>query len=328
MPPKRKAGGSRGRGNKKAAVSRSKDQALPEDASKHVDVRVLVPTSVEYDAEEVKKATEVTELSDEQPSDMACERVIAITGTADRVSRAIGHIAGTRVQLLVSEAIVMDAKLNEDAQHLKQIRDECANVRIDLAGTVLPMSNERILGIESSDSIEFAVVRVLTTLEQYKDSLTKFPVVKYIPRPISGVYGHPDTFRRQFINEQQRRVEANDKTVDGAAQTQEVSLEGKAISLMAPDGLQQAQRQASEAPHGRIIGQQIYVPLEMIGSIIGKAGSKINEIRSLSGSAIKINEEEQNGERMVTVTGSAEANQMALYLIYQKIDADLKKDAS
>jgi heterogeneous nuclear rnp K-like protein 2 len=40
---------------------------------------------------------------------------------------------------------------------------------------------------------------------------------------------------------------------------------------------------------GQPLTQQIFIPNDMVGAIIGKGGAKINEIRSLSGAVIKIN---------------------------------------
>lgn len=66
--------------------------------------------------------------------------------------------------------------------------------------------------------------------------------------------------------------------------------------------------------------QQIYIPNDMVGAIIGKGGAKINEIRQLSGSVIKINEPTDNSnERLVTITGTQECNQMALYMLYSRL---------
>jgi heterogeneous nuclear rnp K-like protein 2 len=71
---------------------------------------------------------------------------------------------------------------------------------------------------------------------------------------------------------------------------------------------------------GSPLTQQIYIPNEMVGAIIGKGGQKINEIRQISGSVIKINEPQDNSnERLVTVTGTEECNRMALYLLYQRL---------
>ncbi|KAI0154817.1 KH domain-containing protein [Xylariaceae sp. FL1272] len=76
--------------------------------------------------------------------------------------------------------------------------------------------------------------------------------------------------------------------------------------------------------HGGMAGapltQQIFIPNDMVGAIIGKGGQKINEIRQISGSVIKINEPQDNSnERLVTITGTEECNRMALYMLYSRL---------
>lgn len=71
---------------------------------------------------------------------------------------------------------------------------------------------------------------------------------------------------------------------------------------------------------GQATTQQIFIPNDMVGAIIGKGGAKINEIRHLSGSVIKINEPQDNSnERLVTITGAAECNRMALYMLFSRL---------
>lgn len=73
-------------------------------------------------------------------------------------------------------------------------------------------------------------------------------------------------------------------------------------------------------PGGTPLTQQIYIPNDMVGAIIGKGGQKINEIRQVSGSVIKINEPQDNSnERLVTITGTEECNRMALYMLYSRL---------
>ncbi|KAH8675803.1 hypothetical protein BX600DRAFT_186061 [Xylariales sp. PMI_506] len=79
--------------------------------------------------------------------------------------------------------------------------------------------------------------------------------------------------------------------------------------------------------HGGMAGapltQQIYIPNDMVGAIIGKGGQKINEIRQISGSVIKINEPQDNSnERLVTITGTEECNRMALYMLYSRLESE------
>lgn len=55
---------------------------------------------------------------------------------------------------------------------------------------------------------------------------------------------------------------------------------------------------------------------QLIGCIIGRQGTKINEIRQMSGAQIKIaNATEGSSERQITITGSPANISLAQYLI-------------
>lgn len=73
----------------------------------------------------------------------------------------------------------------------------------------------------------------------------------------------------------------------------------------------------------QLASQQIYIPNDLVGCIIGKGGSKINEIRHLSASNIKIMEPGANsgpgggeGERLVVITGQPANIDMAVRMLY------------
>ena len=84
-------------------------------------------------------------------------------------------------------------------------------------------------------------------------------------------------------------------------------------------------------PAGPLQTQQIYIPNDLVGCIIGKGGSKINQIRQMSASQIKIMEPgavgmsvggqqagpPNEGERLVVITGQPQNIQMAVGLLYQ-----------
>ncbi len=67
--------------------------------------------------------------------------------------------------------------------------------------------------------------------------------------------------------------------------------------------------------------QNISIPSDMVGCIIGKGGSKITEIRRLSGSRISIAKvaHDESGERMFTIQGTPESNEKALFLLYNQV---------
>ncbi|KAG8252697.1 Poly(rC)-binding protein 3 [Homalodisca vitripennis] len=68
---------------------------------------------------------------------------------------------------------------------------------------------------------------------------------------------------------------------------------------------------------------EMTVPNDLIGCIIGKGGTKIAEIRQISGAMIRIsNCEERDGgatDRTITITGNPDAVALAQYLINMRL---------
>ncbi|KAF1371591.1 hypothetical protein PFLUV_G00269930 [Perca fluviatilis] len=61
---------------------------------------------------------------------------------------------------------------------------------------------------------------------------------------------------------------------------------------------------------------ELTIPNDLIGCIIGRQGTKINEIRQMSGAQIKIaNAMEGSSERQITITGTPANISLAQYLI-------------
>lgn len=77
-----------------------------------------------------------------------------------------------------------------------------------------------------------------------------------------------------------------------------------------------AQSATASAPESSLRTQNISIPSDMVGCIIGRAGSKITEIRRLSGSKISIAKvpHDETGERMFTIVGTAESKCVILCL--------------
>lgn len=73
--------------------------------------------------------------------------------------------------------------------------------------------------------------------------------------------------------------------------------------------------------------QNISIPSDMVGCIIGRNGTKITEIRRLSGSKISIAKEphDETGERMFTIIGTPEANEKALFLLYNQLESEKER---
>jgi heterogeneous nuclear rnp K-like protein 2 len=166
-------------------------------------------------------------------------------------------------------------------------------------------------------------------------------VVPYVPQPAGGQYGHPDTFKKHhphpnragagaygvpYLHGQPAPTPVSQPAMPyGAAP--HAAYGGAGPQQPNPYGTPQPAQPraptagpAGGAMPGQPLTQQIYIPNDMVGAIIGKGGAKINEIRHLSGSVIKINEpQESSNERLVTITGTQECNQMALYMLYSRL---------
>ncbi|TVY43478.1 RNA-binding protein [Lachnellula occidentalis] len=171
-------------------------------------------------------------------------------------------------------------------------------------------------------------------------------VVPYVPQPAGGNYGHPENHRRPDRGNHNTPGQAYGQPYPQGgqpAQQPQVPMHyGGSPALGAGGyggvGPQQPHQagQAGPASHagppaqpmqglvpGQPLTQQIFIPNDMVGAIIGKGGAKINEIRQLSGSVIKINEPQDNSnERLVTITGTQECNQMALYMLYSRLESE------
>ncbi|KAF2704218.1 hypothetical protein K504DRAFT_390914 [Pleomassaria siparia CBS 279.74] len=172
-------------------------------------------------------------------------------------------------------------------------------------------------------------------------------VQPYVPQPAGGQYAHPDNFRRQNQGPPQRtpvNPHGAPYLQQGQPPQQAYGQPQMPYGAGSPNrghyGVQAPQQPvpygghhpAAPVAHGGVpqatpqtipgapLTQQIFIPNDMVGAIIGKGGAKINEIRQLSGSVIKINEPTDNSnERLVTITGTQECNQMALYMLYSRL---------
>lgn len=171
-------------------------------------------------------------------------------------------------------------------------------------------------------------------------------VVPYVPQPAGGQWGPPETFRRPnpaqrgpppaaygggmqqggYAQPPQQHAQA---PIHYSAGSPRQPYVGAGPQAPTPYGAHPQPSASHAGPpqqpmQGMVPGapmtQQIFIPNDMVGAIIGKGGAKINEIRQLSGSVIKINEPQDNSnERLVTITGTQECNQMALFMLYSRL---------
>ncbi len=165
--------------------------------------------------------------------------------------------------------------------------------------------------------------------------------IPYVPQSAGGSYGHAENMRRHESRSRNAAAAPYGQPYQQASVAQQgvapVAYGGPVAAGgyggVGPQQPHQGGHAGPAAQHGgppaqpmqgvvagQPLTQQIYIPNDMVGAIIGKGGAKINEIRQLSGSVIKINEPQDNSnERLVTITGTAECNQMALYMLYSRL---------
>lgn len=263
------------------------------------------------------------------------------------------------LRLLVPH-ILIGSIIGKSGVRIREIQ-EASGARLNASDSCLPLSTERslvILGV--ADAVHIATYYVAVTLVEQLTERFGGPaasayatrsggpagvvpggmqVVPYVPQPAGGQYGHRDTYNRN----QQQPARTPGPGYGPAHPQQPYAQQPGAIHYGSPRpgytgaGPHQPtpypQQHAVPTPHGQPaqpiggalpgqpLTQQIFIPNDMVGAIIGKGGAKINEIRHLSGSVIKINEPQDNSnERLVTITGTQECNQMALYMLYARLE--------
>lgn len=205
----------------------------------------------------------------------------------------------------------MGSVIGKQGSKIKEIQ-EASGARLTAGEAMLPGSTERVLSISGvADAVHIAVYYVGTILLEHQDrNANNLP---YRPtagssRAVGGPAGAagPGGFVQQPFG------------YGGSA-----PLGGAGFGAPAPGG-----GSPQQLPPGSQT-QQIFIPNDLVGCIIGKGGSKINEIRSMSASHIKIMEPGaglaaggSGTERLVTITGPPPNIQMAVTLLYQRLEQE------
>jgi heterogeneous nuclear rnp K-like protein 2 len=194
---------------------------------------------------------------------------------------------------------------------IKQIQD-ASGVRMVAQKEMLPQSTERIVEVQGTpDGVQKAVWEIGKCLVD--DEQRGYGTVLYSPAvrvqggapPLNGNngYGAPRSFNRTGNGADFTGTSsyAPRRSITGEGQPPPVVEEGEDIQT-----------------------QNISIPADMVGCIIGRGGSKISEIRKSSGARISIAKapHDETGERMFTITGGPSANEKALYLLYENLEAE------
>jgi len=253
------------------------------------------------------------------------DRVLSVAGTLDGVAKAYSLIAQTllenpvnaspnstpitpppnaftSVRLLISHNL-MGTIIGRQGLKIKHIQD-VSGARMVASKEMLPQSTERVVEVQGTvEAIRVAVWEIGKCL--IEDNERGIGTVLY--NPAIRVTSSYSTTRR------------NDYTTRTG--------NGTDFTTRPPRDYHNNNRRQSNNSNNNydsnsVRTQNISIPADMVGCIIGKAGSKISEIRRLSGSRISIAKtpHDETGERMFTIQGSPEANEKALFLLYNQLE--------
>ncbi|XP_029696216.1 poly(rC)-binding protein 3-like isoform X5 [Takifugu rubripes] len=227
------------------------------------------------------------------------ERIVTITGPTDAIFKAFAMIAYKFEEDIINSMsnspatskppvtlrLVVPASqcgslIGKGGSKIKEMR-ESTGAQVQVAGDMLPNSTERAVTISGTPEAIIQCVKQICVvmLEAYT---------------IQGQYAipHPDQLS---------------KLHQLAMQQTPFTPLGQTTPAFPAAGLD-ASNQAST--------HELTIPNDLIGCIIGRQGTKINEIRQMSGAQIKIaNAMEGSSERQITITGTPANISLAQYLI-------------
>ncbi|KUJ21047.1 putative RNA-binding protein rnc1 [Mollisia scopiformis] len=269
------------------------------------------------------------------------DRVLTIAGGCEAISKAYAIVAkallegapqmgmggvvsnnGTHpIKLLISHN-QMGTIIGRQGGKIKMIQD-VSGVRMVAQKEMLPQSTERIVEVQGGpDGIQKAVWEICKCLiddwQRGTGTVLYNPVVRTQPGGGPGM--------NQGLGGGNERGSYNNNRVTRTGN-------GADFSENAPRSYNNRRSDSDAGQRGppthdengeELQTQNISIPSDMVGCIIGRAGSKISEIRKTSGARISIAKapHDDTGERMFTIMGSAKANESALYLLYENLEAE------
>lgn len=252
---------------------------------------------------------------------------------------------------------MMGAMIGKGGSRFREI-EEASAAKLKALDLLLPQSTDRILQIYGvADAIHIAIYYVCTTYLSHKEYLRNQRPTFYNPisalsppnyysgmppqgnygnhygqrpgdygpggprGPPGGYYNAPMQHIQPYNSGSSRYLERMQQGAGG------MSNPATRIPITGNPSLQNAQNFAQNAERGKELKQDILIPNDYVGSVIGKGGAKINHLRQFSGSNIKINEPTPNStERSLTIIGLPEANETAIYLINNVIENEKKRN--
>ncbi|KAI0439254.1 kh domain protein RNA-binding protein [Xylaria telfairii] len=276
------------------------------------------------------------------------DRVLTITGGCDSISRAYALVArslldgapsmgmggviqqnGThQLKLLISHN-QMGTIIGRQGLKIKYIQD-MSGVRMVAQKEMLPQSTERIVELQGTpEGIQRAIWEICKCLvddwQRGTGTVLYNPVVRTQPGGVGSLSSGVGATGGASYGTSNRGDYGSSRVMRTG--------NGADFSNGAPRQFNSRRSDSDAAVRGppthdengeEIQTQNISIPADMVGCIIGRAGSKISEIRKTSGARISIAKapHDDTGERMFTIMGTAKANETALFLLYENLEAE------
>lgn len=207
----------------------------------------------------------------------------------------------TSIRLLISHNL-MGTIIGRNGLKIKAIQD-ASGARMVASKEMLPQSTERIVEVQGApDSIGRAIEEIgKCLLEDWERGQGTVPFHPGVGDATSG-----------------SRRSTNGYSGAPRKSNGDVTRRSPPPSPHSPTVAQSA---------ANLRTQNISIPSDMVGCIIGRSGTKITEIRRLSGSKISIAKapHDDTGERMFTIIGTPEANEKALFLLYNQLESEKER---
>ncbi|OTA95786.1 hypothetical protein M434DRAFT_20030 [Hypoxylon sp. CO27-5] len=274
------------------------------------------------------------------------DRVLTISGGCEAISRAYAIVArallegapamgmggviqssGThQIKLLISHN-QMGTIIGRQGMKIKTIQD-ASGVRMVAQKEMLPQSTERIVEVQGTpEGIQRAVWEICKCLvddwQRGTGTVLYNPVVRTAPggagslggAPGSGGVAYGSSSRGDYGGTRVMRTGNGADFSNGGVRPYNRRSDSDAATRGPPTHDENGEE---------IQTQNISIPADMVGCIIGRGGSKISEIRKTSGARISIAKapHDETGERMFTIMGTAKANESALFLLYENLEAE------
>ncbi|NXI64150.1 PCBP3 protein, partial [Anseranas semipalmata] len=287
------------------------------------------------------------------------ERIVTITGPTDAIFKAFAMIAykfeeditnsmsnstatsKPPVTLrLVVPASQCGSLIGKGGSKIKEIR-ESTGAQVQVAGDMLPNSTERAVTISGTpDAIIQCVKQICVVM---LESPPKGATIPYRPKPastpvifaggqaytIQGQYAipHPDQLTKLHqLAMQQTPFTPLGQTTPAFPGTDPPRCVHRDCTCISEGKDPVCQNKASPGLDASppASTHELTIPNDLIGCIIGRQGTKINEIRQMSGAQIKIaNATEGSSERQITITGTPANISLAQYLINARLTSEV-----